>query len=190
MLGQDFPSLRRHIAPGIVVTMLAATWPGSVDALDNEAAHVEAIQQAVTEFRRAFDAEDFETVIDASVTPRAFAHIVQQTDLTEEALRAQIVGVLASTMAAVTFESYTMDTSAVEVNELENGTLYAFIPTEMVMENDGSRIRVATGTMALLEDGKWYLVRIDPAQISSLKQVYPEFSDIDFPEGKREVLGQ
>jgi sarcosine oxidase gamma subunit len=92
-------------------------------------------------------------------------------------------------LAAVTLEDFGMDMKALKEAELANGDPYALIPTETVMTSEATgTMRVQSETLALLDEGQWYLVRVnDLQQVAILRQVYPEFSAVEFSGGRVEA---
>jgi hypothetical protein len=51
------------------------------------------------------------------------------------------------------------------------------------------RMRAKSETLALLDEGQWYLVRVnDLQQVAILRQVYPEFAAVEFSGGTMEAV--
>jgi hypothetical protein len=89
-------------------------------------------------------------------------------------------------MKTVKMLSFGMDMQKAIVATTPNGARdYMLIPTETLMQiPDGQKLHARSSTVALKDDGQWYVVRIDNAQqIVMLRQVYPEFAGVDFPSG-------
>jgi hypothetical protein len=58
----------------------------------------------------------------------------------------------------------------------------------MTIEGAG-KVRATSETLALKDDGVWYLVRIDEAAQSDLvKKIYPGFADFEFKPGAMEPV--
>jgi len=50
-------------------------------------------------------------------------------------------------------------------------------------------MRATSQTLGLLDGDTWYLVRIDDAAMAAIiKDVYPEFADVEFPAGTVEPV--
>jgi hypothetical protein len=50
-------------------------------------------------------------------------------------------------------------------------------------------VRVTSETLALLENGTWYLMAVDdPSQIEVLRQAYPAFADVEFTAATSEDI--
>ena len=59
----------------------------------------------------------------------------------------------------------------------------------MIAVPDVGTLRSQTSTLALQDDGLWYLVRIDsPQQVALLRAAYPEFTGVDFPSGSSTMV--
>lgn len=94
-------------------------------------------------------------------------------------------------MKTVTFVSFSMDLEAATIATLPSGTPYALIPTETVMDlgANGGKMRATASTLGLLDGDTWYLVRTeDGQQVQMLKEIYPEFADVEFPKGAMEAV--
>jgi hypothetical protein len=59
------------------------------------------------------------------------------------------------------------------------------IPTEIIMSVTGSgKVKSVSKTLALQEDGTWYLISIaDANQATMIQGAYPEFAKVDLPAG-------
>ncbi|HZY67683.1 MAG TPA: hypothetical protein VFE52_03805 [Devosia sp.] len=91
----------------------------------------------------------------------------------------------------VTIESFGMDLDAARIEELADGTPYALIPTETVINlgAEMGKVRTRSETLGLLDEGQWYLLRTeDPQQAAILKEVYPGFADVEFAPATTEPV--
>jgi hypothetical protein len=53
----------------------------------------------------------------------------------------------------------------------------------------GKRVRIGSHTLALLDEGKWYLLQVNHGpRVQILREVYPEFAGVVFPSGSTEML--
>lgn len=146
------------------------------------------LQQTVETFDKAMRDEDYEQVAN-TIPPRVMEFIAKQAGLEVDALRTVVIQQMEAALAAVTLEDFGMDMKALKEAELANGDPYALIPTETVMTSESTgTMRVQSETLALLDEGQWYLVRVnDLQQVAILRQVYPEFSAVEFSGGKVEA---
>ena len=78
-------------------------------------------------------------------------------------------------LKTVTIVSFGMDLEQATYAETADGTPYVLIPTETVIDlGEQGKIRASSQTLGLLDEGEWYLVRIeDAATMAALKAIYP-----------------
>jgi hypothetical protein len=66
---------------------------------------------------------------------------------------------------------------------------YALIPTESVIQIPGTgKIKAVSETIGLIEEGVWYLLRVDTSQLQMLVNVYPGFADVELSPGTMEAV--
>ena len=148
------------------------------------------VEARIAQLDRSVSSGDLAAAIDV-VPPRIFQIVAQRAGATEDELRTAIRQMVATQMQGVTVESYDMDLSAAPPTRTPDGKrTYLLIPTTTVMAFPGvGRVRSTTSTLALEDGGEWYLVRIDDAnQVAILKELWPEFSPVEFPAGTTEQL--
>jgi hypothetical protein len=123
--------------------------------------------------------------------PKVLAYLAEQSGLEEAALIEASKAQIATAMALVKIDEFSMDTDAATFQMTPDGSRgYVLIPTETVMTVEGAGTMKATSeTLAFEEDGEWYLARIDdPSQAQILQTAYPEFSGITFKPGTVEAV--
>ena len=139
----------------------------------------------IESFDAAMLASDMKTVMGV-IPPKVLEKIATTYKVTTEQLIAAAQEQIDVAMAEVKIESFSMDLDTAEIAHLSDGTIYALIPTETVIDmgDAGGKFRSSTKTLGLADEGTWYLVRIDDAeQVAILKDVYPAFADVEFPTG-------
>ncbi|UYY57122.1 hypothetical protein [Sphingomonas sp. S2-65] len=120
------------------------------------------------------------------VPPRLLGVIAKKFGLSPADVKPSFRQQVAEAMKHVKIVSFRMTlssaTAGVTPNKRRN---YMLIPTETVVEVPGAgRILSKSSTLALQENGSWYLVRIDEAeQVLVLRETYPEFAGVEFPRG-------
>ena len=148
------------------------------------------IEARIDTLEHALDGGDLAATLD--VTPPALrAALARRLGVTEAEMRRLMAEAMGPTMAEVTFVSYEMDVPGAAIRTTPvGGRTYLMIPTTTVMDvKDAGRVRVRTGTLALEEAGDWYLIRVqEEAQVTMLREVYPEFAEVAFPEGVTELV--
>lgn len=171
--------------------LCAPAFSGPVQARPLTDAEKDKLQQTVDAFDKAMRDEDYDKVAN-TIPPRVMEFIAKQAGLEVDALRTVVIQQMEAALAAVTLEEFGMDMKALKEAELDNGAPYALIPTETVMTSEATgTMRVQSETLALLDEGQWYLVRVnDLQQVAILRQVYPEFSTVEFSGGKVGAAGQ
>ncbi len=163
--------------------------PGAVHARAPNSAEKTALAAAVAAFDKAMRTGDYETVIDLSIPPRMFAKLAQKANAPADKLRDVVIAQMRRVMSTTSFEQFGMELAKATDRELKNGQPYSLIPTRTVIDA-GSRGRIVqrSHTLAHLDGGRWYLLRIsDLKQVSMLQETYPEFSGVEFPRGTMEI---
>lgn len=173
-----------------LIAALAVIHIGTVaQAQELSSEQVAALHAKVAEFNQAMMNGDFETVTGVT-PPKMIAHIASSAGLDEAALRQGMIQQIKSAMELVKLEGFSMDLEATKYKALPDGSVFALIPTETKMDlGEAGRIQQNSDTLALMDEGQWYLVRIaDVAQASILKQVYPQFDGVAFSQGTMKTL--
>ncbi len=181
-------SLRRLqrglVALAALALCLAPAWAREVT--DAERA---LLEETVTKFDAAMWAKDLEGMT-AALPPKYLEAIAGGAGMTLEDLKKVMLEQMSEAMAAITLVSATMDTANTKYAEMsdEAGTPYALIPTETVMDAGTGKIRQTGETLAVIEEGAWYLLRVDENQVALLKNVYPGLADVQFNYGTMETV--
>ena len=159
------------------------------DARPLTADEKQQLEQAVQSFDAAMRGQNYEVVTN-TIPPRILDFIAKQANMEVEALRAIVVQQMQAALATVKLEGFSMDVAAMTEKELASGEPYVLIPTETTMDSEATGKLVAkSDTLALLDEGKWDLLRVNDAQqVAILRQVYPEFATVEFPGGTMEAV--
>jgi hypothetical protein len=179
-------ALVRKLLVSTILLILAFAIPAAARGLtDTETSSLSAV---VESFDAAMRRNDYETVL-LTVPPKIMQHIAKSAGTDVDALRLSAVKQMKAALANVKLLSFDLDLSKAENHELPNGEPYVLIPTETVMDTGEKGKFVAhSQTLAMLDDGKWYLLRVDEStQVEIMRQVYPDFADVDFPTGSTEA---
>ena len=67
-------------------------------------------------------------------------------------------------LAEVKLVSFGMDIAKAEHHELPSGEPYVLIPTETVMDTGDGKSAARSHTLALLDGGAWYLLRVSDSR--------------------------
>jgi hypothetical protein len=149
--------------------------------------------QALAKVVEAFDAamrDGDGAAIMGVVPPRVLAHIASSGGTDLAALKKSTAQQMTALIKEFELESLSFDLDQAQQKELPSGDPYLLVPLVMVVKAKSSRrYRTTSQTLALLDAGKWYLVRVDQVkQVDIVRKVYPEFADVEFPSGSTEVL--
>jgi len=165
----------------------ALMW-GSAQAREITAAERVDLNKAVEVFAAAMRAGDMQAIIDA-IPPRILPSVAKSHGIDPAALRLQMIEQFSQAMKAVKIVSFKFDLSSAKFRELPGGAPYALIPTETVVDAGQGKVQVSSDTLALLEDGHWYLARVEqPGQVQMLTQAYPEFASVTFGGATTKVV--
>ena len=175
---------RLFAALGLV---LALTLPVFAQELDD--AQKAALAARIESFDAAMKASDMSGVLGV-VPPKMLEKIAAANSVTVEQLIAATQDQINEALKSMTIVEFGMDLEAAEFLALADGTPYALIPTETLMDlGEGGKYRAKSSTLGLLDGETWYLVRVeDPQQVALLKEVYPGFADVVFPTGSMEPV--
>jgi hypothetical protein len=149
-----------------------------------------ALQTRIMSFDAAMRANDMATIMGV-VPPKILDAISAQYGVPTTDLIAAMQTQMDEAMKSVKLVSFGMDIEKVEYYRLPDDTLFAYLPTETVMDlgDAGGKIRAKSTTLGLLDGETWYLIRVeDPQQVALLKQTYPAFADVTFPTGSMEPV--
>jgi hypothetical protein len=170
-----------------VLALLLATAPALARPLTE--AETSALAATVETFDAAMRSEDYATVA-KTIPPRIMAYIAKQAGVEVDALREVIITQMKAALADVKLLSFGIDLANAKHRELPNGEPYVLLPTETKMDaGAGGKFIAKADTLALLDDGVWYLLRVsETQQVTIMRQVYPEFAGIEFSPGTMEPL--
>lgn len=174
----------------LCLAIACAALPRAASAQDLTLQDRAAVVQAIADLEADVRAGDFAATLDV-IPPPLLAATLQRFGVTADELRAAIDAQMEEALASVTFESFSMSIyDAVPAMTPGVGRRYMLIPTETVLAiKDIGRTRSRTQTLALEDEGKWYLVRIDDqSQVDMLRAVYPDFATIEFQPGTMEPV--
>jgi hypothetical protein len=110
--------------------------------------------------------------------------------VTPEQAREAAREVAAQVMSGVEVTEYRVDVDGAEVKRTPDGTrTYLIVPLHMTMRMPGLTAKAYSPTLAFEVDGVWYMMNVEEAeQAAVLREVYPEFRDVEFPKGTMEIV--
>lgn len=167
--------------------LVLCNWQGAAARVftDDEKA---ALQAQIEHFETALQQGDFSFVA-GSIPPKVLDHIATKAGVDVATLKSAMQTQMQIALASVKFLDFDMDFDKATYKEAPDGTPYVLVPSRSLMETKGQKIEAKTSALALIDDGKWYLVRIDDAQqIDIVREVYPSLATVEFPTGTMEAV--
>jgi len=181
----NIPTLLRRAAIAALLVFSLLLPAAAREVTDDEKA---ALGEAIAGFDTAMRANDMDRIM-GTIPPRILDAMAAQFSLTVDDLRAAMAQQMHEAMQTVLLVSFGMSLDTTKYAELADGTPYALIPTETVMEIPGTgKIKAVSETLGLIEEGTWYLLRVEASQLPLLIQVYPGFADVQFSPGTMEAV--
>lgn len=172
----------------VFLVALFAILAQAVHARDFSEVERSALKDRVSHFEAALKGNDFDTVGE-TIPPKILESIAAGAGVSVATLRGALKTQMQMTLASVKLVEFDMDTGTARFEQTTDGTPYALIPTRTLMETDGQKIEAKSYTLALIDDGNWYLLRVtDQQQVAILRKVYPSFASVQFPEGSVEPV--
>ncbi len=177
----------KHLFAAIAMVAALAAPTFAAEFTDEQLAGLTA---RIESFDAAMKASDMSEVMDV-VPPKVLDKIAANFNVTTEQLVEATQQQMDQVLKDVKIVSFGMDLDAAEFLETADGTPYALIPTETVIDmgEKGGKTKASSATLGLLDEETWYLVRVEDAQqVAILKEVYPAFADVEFPTGSMEPV--
>lgn len=169
----------------VVALAAAVLWVDPVVARQPTAQDKAALQAAVQTFDRAVERNDAQTMV-SFMPPRLLSLLARQAGMSPRRFRESMV--FASELMVGQFElvSFTMSMKNARYGETPAGRPYALLPTSTVVRvpNVG-RVRGTSATVAVFDNRRWYLVRVDNEQQRRLLlRAYPDFRRVAIPRAR------
>ncbi|MFZ5674534.1 MAG: hypothetical protein ACOZAM_16380 [Pseudomonadota bacterium] len=180
--------LRGRLLAAIAALFCFAGAP-AVPARDLTDAETTTLGAAVEIYDKAMEGKDVAVLVKA-IPPRIIKQMAEHDKASEDDIRKALGDLIGQTLEALPVHSFTLDMARAEHGQVADGTPYLLIPTETVMTTGGEgKTLMRSATLALLDDGAWYLVRgSDAQQVASLREAYPEYEAVAFPDATMELV--
>lgn len=181
-------ALAKILRTGLLAVVLLAA-PSAIARELTEAERT-GLAAAIAEFDAAMREKNIAKII-AVVPPKVFERLAADNGLETKVLIETMIAQTEQVMATAKFLSFGMDLENTTYKETPDGTPYALIPTETVMDfgESGGKIEARSQTFAMLDAGTWYLVRTDDAgMLAILREIYPSYAAEQFPVGTTEPV--
>lgn len=121
--------------------------------------------------------------------PKLLQAMAAQSGGDVEAMLAAVSKQMQAAIGKVKIEETSYDLDNAEVGESPDGRDYALISTRTVVNIDGQRLQGVSPTLAIKDDGQWYLVRLEsPQHVAIIQKVYPDLTELEIPESEMTKL--
>lgn len=185
--GRQNAVLRALLAVSVALTVAvcAVARPQARALLADESA---ALAATVNQFNSAMSDGRLADVI-GTIPPRVLDVVARKAGIGADDIRKSMIEQIKQSQNDIKIVAFGMDLPAAKHGALASGTPYVLIPTRTVMEAGSvGRVKASSETLALLDEGKWYLLRIEgDASIALLRETYPEFAAVQFAKGTMEI---
>jgi hypothetical protein len=184
------PSSQGGALAVIAAVLLLVLVPCAASARSLNDREKAALAATVKSFEVAMREYNFARVVQ-TLPPRFLAALARRFGVSPDDIVAAMTKSMKQTLESgvAKIESFGFDLGPALYKEAPNGTPYVLIPTQTVVSVSGRRVREKGHTVALLDEGQWYLLRIEGAlQLQILREVYPEFGSVEIPSGSTEIL--
>lgn len=158
---------------------------GLCDARPLAAPEEKALAKAVDGYLGAIETGRAEQVV-AAIPPRILDLFAKQSDMDVGALQAILVDQTSALLSQSAFSALSAKVKGADATDstLPDGTsvTWAIVPMQFVVKAQGSRTRNTQPMLALLEQGRWYFIRIEgAAQSRMVSLAYPFTADARYP---------
>jgi hypothetical protein len=181
---------RRPLLFAALAALAVAVLAGPALAQEVTPEQRDALSARVEEFGAVMDSGDMAGLL-AFTPPPVRATLAEMSGLSEQELTEAMRQASEAMLAGATIDDFGMDVEGATAAATPDGArTYLLVPTttEVTVNGQGS-LRTSSQTLALEDDGEWWLVRVeDPQQAMILAQAYPEFTGVAFPPATVEPI--
>lgn len=114
--------------------------------------------------------------------PKVLNKILKSSGVSRTELDQQVAVMWAQTLETVEVGAFTLDKEANGILTLSDGRPYQILPTttSMRLKVNDSEVVSKSETLAFVDSGEWYVVRLDEAaQVKIFRDAYPEFDAVE-----------
>ena len=148
----------------------------------------EAVAALALQVDAAMESGDMMAAMDVA-PPALLDAMAEAAGLSPEEARAAMEEAVEEAMAEVEIVSSEIRLDEAVAGETPTGRPYLLAPSETVMQVGEDTLRSESVTLALEDEGDWYLVRIyDIDRIAVVREAYPDFAGVEFPRGRMSVV--
>lgn len=171
----------------LATAVLSACLAGGAFARDLTEAESAKLADAVARFDAAMEGKNIPVIVKA-IPPGILKQMAVRDGTSEDEIITAMGDLIGATLEALPIQSLTLKLTEAEHKDLADGTPYLLIPTDAVMDAGGAdKVLMRAPTLALLDGSEWYLMRSNDAQlVSVLREAYPDYAGVEFPEATME----
>lgn len=184
------PFALKRIAVALLLALgFAVLLSPSVSARDLTRDEALALEATVSAFDRAVRESNYTAMVDA-MPPRILGALAKATDVPVSRWKSSAAAMMRNAFAEATLLEFSMRLDRASSGTLSDGMPYALIPTQTnIVMNGVGRIESEAHTLALFEDGRWYVMRLnDGPQTQQLRDAYPALQNVELPSGSMKFL--
>lgn len=161
----------------------------NVQARDLTDAESTMLNSAVEMYDKAMEGKDVPILVRA-IPPRIITQMAEHDKASEDDIRKALGDLIGQTLEALPVHSFTMDMAKAKHGHVADGTPYLLVPTETVMTTGGEgKTLMRSATLVMLDGDLWYMVRgSDAQQVAALREAYPEYESVVFPDATMELV--
>lgn len=147
------------------------------------------LDAAAARLQSAIEVRDVETIVDL-LPPGIILLMAVVGESTPKQARERLIASTAGAEWLDRLEAFEMDLDDGVINGTAEGRTYIIVPTRSTFSSpDLGRIRVHGSTMWMVEDGRWYAVRLgEETPLRLLTIVYPDLAGIEVPPASLQRL--
>jgi hypothetical protein len=145
----------------------------------------EVLTATINDFSTALRLGDYQR-IQRVIPRRIIRKMAADAGASPRAVIDGLAKVMARGMQKIEVVAFDMQTENLRCTMAGSALKYVQVPTEMIVDIEGAgRHSMSSHTLALLEGGMWYLLRVsEPQELLVLTDLYPELAAIEFPPAK------
>jgi hypothetical protein len=126
-----------------------------------------------------------------ALPPKILEQLRAKAKLSEDQLLDAVDKQFKEILSKVEIVEFKLKNENATFHDLGSQLKYAMVPTVTTARVSGKLFVSESQTLAILEQGNWYLMRTnEPHILAVLVDVYPEFSGVNFLEAKSKVISE
>ena len=152
----------------------------------------EALNQSLDAFEATLADENMGGLVEF-MPPRIVETMSTQNRVTKAQLIAQLDSTWAQTAALVKINQFEITRDGTKIELASSGRPYKILPTQVDMQilTTDTNAVAESETLAFLENGKWYVVRLDePQMVAMFETAYPDLNEVEIMKPSMKIDGK